>query len=508
MKEKALYIDMDGTLARFHDADKMFIEAMWTPGFYVGLKPFENIVAAIKLFIDRNPEVDVHVLSAVLDTDPPFIVGEKNEWFDKYLPEIDKEQRIFTKAGEDKSEYIDMFSKDCFLLDDYNKNLYEFEAAGGKGIKFHNDINHRGLGEFGGSKGNLWEGALVNYDDSPEKICNDLETFIFGKGKDYKETDLEKEDEHSKDFVIEDDILVEYKGSNEVVVIPEGIREIGINAFWKNEHVKNVVFPESLEVINSGAFAEVDLQELNLPNGLKKIDKNAFVGCNSLISVDLPSSIQSLHNQAFDSCDRLKNINVDVYNNNLFSVAGILYEHDKEIYVRPDIFRCPTGKSGVIVISGEVDKIAPEAFMNCTRISEIKLPETLYAIGDDAFNNCSSLERIEIPPYTCQIYDSAFAACRNLKSVVMPQNLMLMGHGIFDGCKNLSEIVISDENLVDYCERFNFLDEVYMTPCYEALKERYEALTKVKDIDNLIENAHGRCDSPSVEKKIIDKEME
>ena len=32
--KKAVYIDMDGTLARFHDADKIFIEAMWTPGVY------------------------------------------------------------------------------------------------------------------------------------------------------------------------------------------------------------------------------------------------------------------------------------------------------------------------------------------------------------------------------------------------------------------------------------------------------------------------------------------
>lgn len=63
--KKTLFIDIDGTLARFHDADKTFIEAMWTPGFYISLKPFENLVAAVKLFIKENPDVEVFILSAL-----------------------------------------------------------------------------------------------------------------------------------------------------------------------------------------------------------------------------------------------------------------------------------------------------------------------------------------------------------------------------------------------------------------------------------------------------------
>lgn len=176
--QKALYIDIDGTLARFHDADKAFIEAMWTPGFYISLKPFENLVAAIKLFIKDNPDVEVYVLSAVLDTEPPFVVDEKNQWLDIFLPEIDREHRIFTRAGEDKSSYLDMKGKECYLLDDYNKNLYEFVHAGGRGIKFHNNVNHRGLGAFGGSKGNLWQGDIVHFSDNPVWICKDLEKVV------------------------------------------------------------------------------------------------------------------------------------------------------------------------------------------------------------------------------------------------------------------------------------------------------------------------------------------
>lgn len=176
--KKRLFVDIDGTLARFHDADKMFIEAMWTPGFYVGLKPFENAVNGLKQFIKEHPEVDVYILSAVLDTDPPFIVSEKNEWLDKYLPEVDVEHRIFTRAGESKTDYIGEIGSGDYLLDDYNKNLIEFEDAGAHAIKFHNDVNMRGLGAFGGEAGPIWSGDVVHYDAAPEEFAMQLANVV------------------------------------------------------------------------------------------------------------------------------------------------------------------------------------------------------------------------------------------------------------------------------------------------------------------------------------------
>lgn len=176
--KKRLFVDIDGTLARFHDADKLFIEAMWTPGFYVGLKPFENAVEGLKQFIKEHPEVDVYILSAVLDTDPPFIVSEKNEWLDKYLPEIPADHRIFTRAGESKTDYIGDIDENVYLLDDYNRNLIEFEDAGAHAIKFHNDVNMRGLGAYGGEAGPIWSGDVVHYDVCSEEFATQLANVV------------------------------------------------------------------------------------------------------------------------------------------------------------------------------------------------------------------------------------------------------------------------------------------------------------------------------------------
>lgn len=491
--KKAVYIDMDGTLARFHDADKMFIEAMWTPGFYVNLKPFEEFVEAVKLFIKQNPDVDVYVLSAVLDTEPPFVVGEKNAWLDKYLPEIDKEHRIFTRAGEDKSDYIDMQACECFLIDDYNKNLYEFEAAGGTSIKFHNDVNHRGLGEFGGSKGNLWEGAIVHYDSSPEVTCMWLEGFT-GQIKDFE------------NYVIEDLIVEEYKGHEKNIIIPNGVQSISLNAFEKNDDIESVVCPGSVGIIYCGAFADCkNLKNVYFDKGLFNIANNAFAGCTSLEKVSLPASINKLDNQAFSCCDNLKEIVIDKNNQNYFSVDGVVYGTDGF----EDYFHCcPAGYEGSLRLLGVTVGVGMDAFKGCAKLRNVELNNELKIIGENAFCDCTSLENIFIPGSVKDIHINAFAGCSSLKVIELPDGLERLGHGVFDGCKNLSEVVISDEALVRYCNEFNLLDEVFMTPCYEGLKARYEALIQGKDVDSLIEDANKRVDESNTGGKSFDRELE
>lgn len=172
---RRLYVDMDGTLCRFHDADHRYIENMWTQGFYKGLKPFATLVEGLRLFIQKNPDIDVYVLSAVLDTEPPFVEGEKREWLHTYLPEISDDNMIFVPAGADKSAYVGATSENDVLLDDYNKNLREWQKAGGTAVKFVNDVNNRGLGAYGGEKGELWEGQKIAYRGFAFAIASQLE---------------------------------------------------------------------------------------------------------------------------------------------------------------------------------------------------------------------------------------------------------------------------------------------------------------------------------------------
>lgn len=174
MAKKRLLVDMDGTLARFHDEDN-YLERMFEKDFFRELKPFENMVEGIRQFMAEHPDVEVFIVSARVIGEPPYCEVEKNAWLDRYLPEVDRAHRIYTDMGRSKAEYLPGgATKDDYLLDDYNKGLNLFLYDGGSAIKCHNNINQRGLGAYGGRKGQLWVGPMVHIEDKPELIAAEL----------------------------------------------------------------------------------------------------------------------------------------------------------------------------------------------------------------------------------------------------------------------------------------------------------------------------------------------
>ena len=174
MTKKRLFVDMDGTLARFHDQVN-YLERMFEKDFFRTLEPFENMVSGLQLLIKHNPDIEVYVISAKVESDPNYCEEEKNQWLDIYLPQIDEDHRIFTEMGRSKADYIPGgLTKDDFLLDDYNRGLNLFLYGGGSVIKCHNNINQRGLGLYGGSAGHMWMGRMVHTSDKPELIAAEI----------------------------------------------------------------------------------------------------------------------------------------------------------------------------------------------------------------------------------------------------------------------------------------------------------------------------------------------
>ena len=165
---KRIFIDMDGTLARFHD-EVQYLERMWEKNFFKNLKPFDNMVEATRKLLERGT-AEIFILSAAIEGEPPYCKKEKHEWLDCFLPEIDDEHRIFTKVGVAKSAYISGgLTEQDYLIDDYNIGLEEWQKDGGTAIKCKNNINHKGL------VGRLWEGKLIDNSLPVEQLVSDIE---------------------------------------------------------------------------------------------------------------------------------------------------------------------------------------------------------------------------------------------------------------------------------------------------------------------------------------------
>ena len=160
-----LFLDMDGTLAEYRDFYSL--EQFTQRGYFSSLRPFENVVDAVRDII-KNTDIDVYVLSACpRGTDAS---KEKDEWLDKYLPELKKENRIYSIVGENKADYIKGGVKsDDYLLDDYPKNLLAWTKEGGQGIKLFNGLN---------ANAEKWNDACISYKRDSEKISEAIKDIL------------------------------------------------------------------------------------------------------------------------------------------------------------------------------------------------------------------------------------------------------------------------------------------------------------------------------------------
>ena len=127
-----IFLDMDGTLARFNvrNALERFENER---GFFANLFAYKGIENINEMVKNGN----VYIISASPNM---YADIDKKTWLKKYIPNLKSENILLCRNGENKAKFIEnklgiKIDKTCFLLDDYTKNLVEWEQVGGTGIK-------------------------------------------------------------------------------------------------------------------------------------------------------------------------------------------------------------------------------------------------------------------------------------------------------------------------------------------------------------------------------------
>ena len=149
------FIDMDGTIAEW----KVGCDGqLRMPGYFRNLRP-TGFLSPLREFASRHRQA--YILSSYLTGCQA--LQDKHAWMDEYCPEIEKERRLFVPCGIKKADFVkEWFGLDCLteqmvLFDDLSKNLHEWRAAGGKGVKCYNGIN--------GNHGTwIWDGIMWSHD--------------------------------------------------------------------------------------------------------------------------------------------------------------------------------------------------------------------------------------------------------------------------------------------------------------------------------------------------------
>ena len=252
-----------------------------------------------------------------------------------------------------------------------------------------------------------------------------------------------------------------YRGSISKVCIEEGVTSIGENAFGDCYNLADIAIPDS--VISIG--------------------DDAFQFCTSLEALTIPQQTTDIGDWAFHGCYALADLAVDDGNPNYMSLDGVLFSKDgtKLIYVTDT-------PSGTYTIPDGVTTIGVGAFCFRSKITCIRVPESLAEIGFSGFTGAGLIEVDAGNPYfvnrggvlfskdgtelihasntlsgvyvipdgVTSIREYAFSDCTSLTEAVMPDSVAgAWGTGIFLECTALQKVTLSKGLTAIGTEMFN-----------------------------------------------------
>lgn len=90
--------------------------------------------------------------------------------------------------------------------------------------------------------------------------------------------------------------------------IPNSVEELGAYAFWRDSCLSQVQLPSAIQKIPSSCFHLCAFSSVVIPEGVKEIELDAFAMCPNLSQVILPQSLENLGRGVFWRCESLESI--------------------------------------------------------------------------------------------------------------------------------------------------------------------------------------------------------
>ena len=197
---------------------------------------------------------------------------------------------------------------------------------------------------------------------------------------------------------------------------------------------------------------------INVP--IDSIHNGAFINNEYLEEINIPASVTMLTASAFNNCKSLKTINVDENSIYFSSFRGVLmngnqtsivyYPSNKKddasfwantqaTMISTRAFNNNKHITSIDLSSCNVN-YASYAFLNCTSLKNVILPNTLASLPESFFEGCISLEYITLPNSLTKIFYKAFKGS-GLKYIEIPASVTSsIENNVFEDCVDLNSI--------------------------------------------------------------------
>ena len=188
-----------------------------------------------------------------------------------------------------------------------------------------------------------------------------------------------------------------FYGCSGHLILGNSVQRIPSNMFRDANFTGNLVIPNSVTSIGSGAFYYCNgfTGNLTIPNSVTFIGLDAFRGCNGFTgNLTISNSVTVIYNFTFGDCS---------------GFTGSLTIPNSVTKIEYSAFRGCSGFTGDLTILNSVASIGPYAFEDCSGFTgSLIIPASVDTIGREAFRGCSGFTSlyahrttppVALPPY-------------------------------------------------------------------------------------------------------------
>ncbi len=212
----------------------------------------------------------------------------------------------------------------------------------------------------------------------------------------------------------------------------------GAKLYINDSEVTELTLPETTDKISNYTFyGFANLQTISFNDKITKIGSHSFEGCTSLSFPTIPESVVEIDESAFENCISFTQIRIP---GTVKTIGDAAFAYCKNV--------------NSLNVDFGVTNIGNSAFLAMTTLKNTVIPDSVTSIGEQAFMGCKNLLSIGIGQNVASIGNGTFALCESLVNVNIPDSVTTLGNRMFDGCTALK--IVSIGNSVESIGEYTF----------------------------------------------------
>lgn len=314
-------------------------------------------------------------------------------------------------------------------------------------IEFGNDRSHPFYSSIAGSR-NIWlsDNTKLTSVTIPDDMTK-INAYSFYQCESIKEITLGKSITEIGDNAFYNCTNLEYVGFAEAP-----LESIGVEAFYGcklNGYI--IELPQTMKTLKTGAFKMTSISSVSIPSSVKTVGQDCFLGCASLKDVEVGAGVEIIAGSAFKDCFNLSNV---VLNSGLKEIWASAFDgcETLENITLPDTLESVYGNAFYscalksVTIPASCKSLMSGTFQACGKLTSLTIEggSVPLTIGKNAFMSCSLLTEVSIPDRVTEIGESAFKFS-GLTKITIGSGVVKLGTEAFWGC-DFTEFTVSDQN--------------------------------------------------------------